>query len=130
MSQVPSRSCSRWLGMVAWLALALLGRDEQAASQQMSFRQYAQSDGLTNLAVGYLVADPGGDLWVGSDGGLFRFDGTAFVPYDTAQGLPSETVRGLAVDPEHRLWVSLDRGLYVGGVAGFEAVRTESGPIL
>ena len=130
MSQVPSRSCSRWLGMVASLVLALLGRHEHAASQQMSFRQYAQSDGLTNLAVGYLVADPGGDLWVGSDGGLFRFDGTAFVPYDTPQGLPSETVRGLAMDPEHRLWVSLDRGLFVGGAAGFEAVRTESGPIL
>ena len=130
MSHVPSRSCSRWLGMVATLVLALLGRHEQAASQQMSFRQYAQSDGLTNLAVGYLVADPGGDLWVGSDGGLFRFDGTAFVPYDTAQGLPSETVRGLAVDPEHQLWVSLDRGLFVGGAAGFEAVRTASGPIL
>ena len=130
MSQLPSRSCFRWLGMVAWLVLAGVGWPEQAASQQMSFRQYAQSDGLTNLAVGYLVADPGGDLWAGSDGGLFRFDGTAFVPYDTPQGLPSETVRGLAVDPSHRLWVSLDRGLFVGDAAGFEAVRTQSGPVL
>ena len=129
MSQLPSRSCFRWLGMVAWLVL-LVGRHEQAAPQQMSFRQYAQSDGLTNLAVGYLVADPGGDLWVGSDGGLFRFDGTAFVPYDTSLGLPSETVRGLAVAPNGRLWVSLDRGLFVGDTSGFEAVRTQSGPIL
>lgn len=130
MSQSPSRSCSRRLGMVAWLVLALLGWHEQVASQQLSFRQYAQSDGLTNLAVGYLVVDPSGDLWVGSDGGLFRFDGTAFVPYDTPLGLPSETVRGLAIDPSGRLWVSLDRGLFVGGAAGFEPVRTQDGPVL
>jgi diguanylate cyclase (GGDEF)-like protein len=116
--------------MVAWLALALAGWYRDAASQQFSFRQYAQSDGLTNLAAGYLVTDPGGDLWVGTDGGLFRFDGTAFVPYDTPLGLPSETVRGMALDASGRLWVTLDRGLYVGGINGFEPVRTADGPIL
>ena len=97
MSQLPSRSRSRRLWMVAWLVL-LSGWFGGAASQQFSFRQYAQSDGLTNLAAGYLMADPSGDLWVGTDGGLFRFDGTAFVSYDTALGVPSETVRGLALD--------------------------------
>ena len=112
------------------MALALAGWYGDAASQQFSFRQYAQSDGLTNLAAGYLVTDPGGDLWVGTDGGLFRFDGTAFVPYDTPLGLPSETVRGMALDASGRLWVSLDRGLYVGGVSGFEPVRTANGPVL
>jgi diguanylate cyclase (GGDEF)-like protein len=130
MLQLPSFARVRRLGIVAWLVLAVAGWHEQAAAQQFSFRQYAQSDGLTNLAVGYLVADPDGDLWAGSDGGVFRFDGTAFVPYDAAQGLPSETVRGLAVDPFARLWVSLDRGLFVGGAAGFNPVRTESGPVL
>ncbi len=129
MSQLPSRSRSRRLWMVAWLVL-LSGWFGGAASQQFSFRQYAQSDGLTNLAAGYLVTDPGGDLWVGTDGGLFRFDGTAFVPYDTALGLPSETVRGMVLDPWQRLWVTLDRGLYVGGSKGFEPVRTANGLVL
>ena len=130
MLQLQSRFRSRRLGIVAWLALALAGWQHQAASQQFSFRQYSQADGLTNLAVGYLVADPGGDLWIGSDGGVFRFDGTAFVPYDDSLGLPSETVRGLAVDPSGRLWVSLDRGLFVGGATGFDAVRTQTAPVL
>ncbi len=128
MSQPPPRSCFRLL-MAAWLAL-LTGWSGSAAAQQFSFRQYAQSDGLTNLAAGYLLTDPGGDLWVGTDGGLFRFDGTAFVPYDRAQGLPSETVRGLALDPWKRLWVTLDRGLYVGQAGGFEPVRTTDGPVV
>ena len=116
--------------MVAWLALGLVGWYGNAAAQQFSFRQYAQSDGLTNLAAGYLVTDPGGDLWVGTDGGLFRFDGTAFVAYDTPLGLPSETVRGMALDSSGRLWVTLDRGLYVGGAEGFQPVRTQDGPVI
>jgi diguanylate cyclase (GGDEF)-like protein len=115
--------------MAAWLAL-LTGWFGSAVAQQFSFRQYAQSDGLTNLAAGYLVTDPGGDLWVGTDGGLFRFDGTAFVSYDTAQGVPSETIRGLALDPSSRLWVALDRGLYVGRAGGFEPVLTADGPVV
>ena len=124
MSQLPSRSCSvgyGWWPGWHWCCRAGPGT---LHAQQFSFRQYAQSDGLTNLAAGYLVTDPGGDLWVGTDGGLFRFDGTAFVSYDTAHGLPSETVRGMALDPSGRLWVTLDRGLYVGGAEGFEPVRT------
>ena len=129
MSQPPSRSCFR-LWIAAWWAVLLSGWAGIAASQQFSFRQYAQSDGLTNLAAGYLLTDPGGDLWVGTDGGLFRFDGTAFVPYDTAQGIPSETVRGLALDSWNRLWVSLDRGLYVGQRSGFAALRTAEGPVV
>src|ERR1700748_296505 len=129
MSQLPSRSRSRRLWMVAWLVL-LSGWFGGAASQQFSFRQYAQSDGLTNLAAGYLMADPSGDIWVGTDGGLFRFDGTAFVIYDTALGVPSETVRGLALDPWGRLWVTLHRGLSVGGARVFEPVRTPNGLVL
>jgi diguanylate cyclase (GGDEF)-like protein len=116
--------------MVAWLTLVALGWFGNVAAQQLSFRQYAQSDGLSNLAAGYLVTDPRGDLWVGTDGGLFRFDGTAFVAYDTDLGLPSETVRGMALDPSGRLWVTLDRGLYVGGTKGFDPVRTQDAPVL
>jgi diguanylate cyclase (GGDEF)-like protein len=116
--------------MAAWLAWLFFGWADDATAQQFSFRQYAQSDGLTNLAVGYLLADPGGDLWVGTDGGLFRFDGTAFVSYDNSAGLPSETVRGLALDPWKRLWVALDRGLYVGTASGFEPIRTKEGPVV
>src|SRR3569833_3279728 len=128
MSHSPLRARSR-LWTVGWLVL-LAGWLGNAASQQFSFRQYAQNDGLTNLAAGYLVTDSTGDLWAGTDGGLFRSDGSAFVSYDPALGLPSETIRGLALVFWKRLWVSLDRGLYVGGARGFEPVHTQSGLVL
>ena len=89
MSQSPSRSRSRRLWMVAWLAWGLVGWYGNAAAQQFSFRQYAQSDGLTNLAAGYLVTDPGGDLWVGTDGGTLVDDRTSstWTPDIYAHGL-------------------------------------------
>jgi len=101
-----------------------------ARAQQFSFRRYTQSDGLPNLAAAYMVADADGDLWVGTDGGLFRYDGTAFVPYREAHGLPSETVRGMTMDPWGRIWVAMDRDLFIGTAAGFQAVETDHGPVI
>ncbi len=121
--------CARaWLGLLAALVIALSA--PAATAQQFSFRRYTQSDGLPNLAAAYLVADAGGDLWVGTDGGLFRYDGTAFVPYREAHGLPSETVRGMTMDPWGRIWVAMDRDLFIGTAAGFQAIETDHGPVI
>ena len=117
-----------WIGICAALVLALGSLDANA--QQFSFRRYTQSDGLPNLAAAYMVADADGDLWVGTDGGVFRYDGTAFVPYREAHGLPSETVRGMSMDPWGRIWVSMDRDLYIGTAAGFQPVETDHGPVI
>ncbi len=102
----------------------------EVSAQQFSFRQYTQADGLTNLSATYLQHDPDGSFWVGTDGGLFRFDGTSFVAYNRSQGLPDEFLRGMEEDSSGRLWVLLDRGLFVGDVSGFKPVRTVAGPVL
>ncbi|HEY6483992.1 MAG TPA: diguanylate cyclase [Steroidobacteraceae bacterium] len=118
-----------WIRTLSVLVL-LIAMVPQAAAQQLSFRQYTQSDGLTNLAAEFLEKDTDGSLWVGTDGALFRFDGSTFKAYDKRNGLPTEDVRGMAEDRRGRLWVVLDRGLYVGDAAGFHQVRTSSGPVL
>ena len=109
--------------------VALFGLATQATAQQYSFRHYTPEDGLTNLAASALVRARNGDLWIGTDGGLYRFDGTSFTALDTQQGLPPDQVGGLALDPTDRLWVSLVRGLYVQEGEHFSAVRTAAGPV-
>jgi ligand-binding sensor domain-containing protein len=47
-----------------------------AHAQRLAFRQYGARDGLTNLNVRSLLHDHHGSLWVGTDNGLFRFDGS------------------------------------------------------
>jgi len=59
-----------------WAVATLLATALPA--QQYTFRQYGPSDGLTNLGVNCLLQDHTGYLWVGTDNGLFRYDGSSF----------------------------------------------------
>nr|WP_315398557.1 diguanylate cyclase [uncultured Duganella sp.] len=96
-----------WLAMVlAWLALGA-----PCAAQQMSLRQFGQADGLANQAVTTITQDDGGYLWVGTENGLFRFDGTRFVRYGRRDGLPASFITALATDAAGHLWVGTDSGL-------------------
>ncbi|HWW69275.1 MAG TPA: two-component regulator propeller domain-containing protein, partial [Duganella sp.] len=80
----------------AWLALCCLCAS--AAAEQMSLRQFGQADGLANQAVTAIVQDGDGYLWVGTENGLFRFDGARFRRYGKRDGLPAPFVTALATD--------------------------------
>jgi diguanylate cyclase (GGDEF)-like protein len=118
---------ARSLGLALF---ALLFQLTGAHAQQYSFRRYTPEDGLPNLAVNYLARSPSGDLWIGTDGGLFRFDGTAFTTYDDAKGIPPEDIGGLSLGPEGRTWITLVRGLYTQSGDRFTPVSTPAGPVV
>ena len=85
-----------------WLVLA-----GTATAQQYSFRQYGSAEGLQNLGTLALAQDGAGYLWVGTEGGLFRYDGTRFRLMGLAQGItcPSE-VHNLHVAEDGALWTN------------------------
>ncbi len=97
-----------WL---AWLAFGCLCLCRPAASEQMSLRQFGQADGLANQAVTTITQDDGGYLWVGTENGLFRFDGARFLRYGKRDGLPAPFITALTTDAAGRLWVGTDAGL-------------------
>jgi diguanylate cyclase (GGDEF)-like protein len=113
----------------AWALVALLFGVGAVQAQQYSFRHYTREDGLPNLAVNYISRSPSGELWVGTDGGLFRFDGTAFTTFDDAKGIPPEDIGGLSMSPEGRTWVTLVRGLYTQTGDHFTPVHTPGGAV-
>src|SRR5271154_5372013 len=82
-----------------------------ATAQQYTFRQYGPSDGLTNLGLNCLLQDHTGYLWVGTDNGLFRYDGSTFQPFGHAEGLEDTEIRSLAESPEGVLWVATQNGI-------------------
>jgi hypothetical protein len=56
--------------------------------------------------------DAAGFVWLGLlDGGVLRFDGTAFVRYDTLSGILGNTVYALAVNTRHERWFGTEAGL-------------------
>ena len=92
------------LGACAALMLTLNGA---GVAQQYSFRHYGAAEGLQNLAILSLAQDGAGYIWAGSEGGLYRYDGTRFRLMAAAEGLPCATqVSALHVAKDGALWAN------------------------
>ncbi len=82
-----------------------------ANAQRAVYELFGADHGLTNLSITAWAQDKRGYVWVGTERGLFRFDGTQFRRYGEQDGLPHELVMGLGVGPDGTLWVSTFGGL-------------------
>ena len=94
-----------------------------AHAQQRSFQYMGQADGLRNLAITALAQDRAGYLWVGTENGLYRYDGSAFRRFGAEQGLSTRFIRALHADARGVLWVGSDDGLYRGQDESFVELR-------
>ncbi|QOY90703.1 hybrid sensor histidine kinase/response regulator [Paludibaculum fermentans] len=101
------------------LIAALLVPSLQA--QRYSFKTYGQEQGLSNLATECLFQDRTGYLWVGTQNGLFRYDGAVFARFGEADGLPSSTVDSIVESSDGVLWVATSHGLARRRGSRFEA---------
>ena len=75
-------------------------------------RSWTTENGLPQNTVYALAQASDGCLWVGSEGGLARFDGSAFITYrkSTTPGLASDSITALATEPDGSLWVGTSGG--------------------
>jgi len=97
-------------------ALVLSWATSVCLAQQYSFRDYV--DGLGNLSVNCLLQDRSGFLWIGTESGLYQYDGSRFWQFGPKEGLPSGFVRALTLDRDGRLWVGTRDGLAFRTVQG------------
>lgn len=67
---------------------------------------YSRADGLASDTVLDICEDGDGVLWLATESGLSRFDGSGFHTY-----LPGESVTALCEDADGVLWVGTDHGL-------------------
>ena len=73
-------------------------------------RKFDTHDGLPDLFVRAVVEDRDGNIWVGTNGGLARFQGDRFVT-SAEGGRDSDLVRCLLEDREGDLWMGANNGL-------------------
>lgn len=95
--------------LVGSLAL-LCAAATSCAAQRYSFREYTQ--GLGNLNIACLVQDHTGYLWVGTQNGLYRYDGAQFQSFGVAQGLPERMIQSLFVGQDGTLWVATTTSIF------------------
>ena len=95
------------------LAVVLTGTvlAQVCVAQQYSFQSYGQPEGLANLVPLCLLEDRVGFLWVGTQNGLFRYDGSRFEAFGAAQGLPGSHVVSLYQDRKGVLYAATGGGL-------------------
>src|ERR1700678_1067973 len=99
---------------LAWVPTVCLG-------QQYSFKDYV--DGLGNLSINCLLQDRSGFLWIGTESGLYQYDGSRFWQFGLKEGLPGVFVRALSLDRDGRLWVGTRDGLaFSAGQRSFSTV--------
>lgn len=87
------------------------GTPSRASAVQLPLTVYDQSNGLTSLSVIRMIQDREGYLWVGTEKGLYRFDGVGFRQVDSANGFQTSEVIGFAEDAGDHLWVASRAGL-------------------
>ncbi len=104
---------SRWRAAVlACLLLALAVPDARA--QFARFENYADDRGLGNTSVSALAQDADGYILLGTEAGLYRYDGSRITPYDVSVGLPPGAwIRKIMVDRAARIWVVTSDDIYV-----------------
>ncbi|HUN83125.1 MAG TPA: diguanylate cyclase [Terracidiphilus sp.] len=79
-------------------------------AQRYSFREYVE--GLGNLNIACLAQDRTGYLWVGTQNGLYRYDGGQFQRYGEDQGLPQRMIQNLYVASDGTLWVATTSSIF------------------
>ncbi len=72
-------------------------------------------DGLIDDKVEDLLEDLHGNVWIATQSGLSRFDGSTFHTFTAADGLPSDRIRCLLEDQRGHIWIGTD-----GGVAHYD----------
>jgi diguanylate cyclase (GGDEF)-like protein/PAS domain S-box-containing protein len=102
----------------------------QAHERDYYFERIDSSQGLAQNSVGVIFQDPRGFLWLGTQGGLHRYDGYRLKHYrhdaSRADSLPDNLVTAVASAGGGRLWV----GTRSGGLTLFDtdADRVVSAP--
>ena len=79
---------------------------EIAVHENEGFHVYSSKDGLPGGKVLAITRDREGNIWIGSEGGLSRFDHGHFVTLTRKNGLPGNSVSGILEDDEGFLWLA------------------------
>ena len=107
-----------------FVAIFLLVSAGCAAALDPSHRISQYGHTAWRLQDGYFGSQPGpitqtidGYIWVGTEGGVFRFDGVQFVPWTSLSGeqLPSNVVIALFAARDGSLWIGTNEGLLQWG---------------
>jgi len=117
----------RFLALIAGIFLA-----DTSSAERLSFTTYSATQGLFANDVNAAIEDAQGFLWIGTDKGLWRFDGWSFRSFGKELGLTKTNVTSLAMERDGTLWVGSWGGAFrfdATGGGSFTEIRVEGNRI-
>jgi signal transduction histidine kinase/ligand-binding sensor domain-containing protein len=120
-----SRTCTQIermtlvLVLMATVCVGAFALDRDRSIAQFYYTFWSEKDGAPS-EISSLAQTQDGYLWIGSERGLFRFDGVNFEEYLPPPGvnLPSHSIYSLMATPDGGLWIAFEPnglGFYKGG---------------
>jgi diguanylate cyclase (GGDEF)-like protein len=113
--------------LVGGASLAAAQAPGPSPAGRLAFRVFNEDHGLGNLTVEALLQDRVGFLWVGTQNGLYRFDGRTFAAYGREAGLKSTRVFALHEAGDGTLYVATRAGLARREGDGFRQLTAADG---
>jgi len=96
-------------------SLLLLSICLSKVNAQVAFTRLTEEDGLGNNSVQCILQDRSGIVWIGTNGGLNRYDGAGFISYNilSKPAVSSNVITALLEDDSARIWVGTENGLNI-----------------
>ncbi len=102
------------------LILLFIATSVQCSAQFVLENWNEDNSPLLNNTVQALELDNDENLWIGTDYGLFKFDGENWTTFTTENsGIPSNQIRSITFNDQNELWV----GTFDDGLAQFDGVN-------
>ncbi|MCE3294613.1 MAG: ypdA 2 [Crocinitomicaceae bacterium] len=79
-------------------------KSQKKQPQDPISKNFRIEDGLISNEAHFVLSDSRGFIWIATDGGICRYDGTKFVRFSISEGLPERMVTKLYEDKKGRIW--------------------------
>ncbi|MET0463141.1 MAG: two-component regulator propeller domain-containing protein [Chitinophagaceae bacterium] len=102
---MPHPRLHTFLIMLLLVSCTTLGQD----TKQYSFTHYSPAGGLASNETTSVIQDETGFIWIGTNNGLQRFDGSRYITFrrlkNDSSTVPHSLIQQLLFDKQKRLWV-------------------------
>ncbi|WP_442267406.1 ligand-binding sensor domain-containing protein [Tenacibaculum sp. ZS6-P6] len=111
-----------------WIASDQLGAF-RIDSKTGTVTNFTTKNGLGHLRNMCIYEDKAGNIWIGGQGGLSKYDGSRFVNFTTEDGLPHNDINTILEDTKGNIWFGTrgNAGFYDGNTFS-EIINNEGKP--
>ena len=117
LSMNPQINYNKFRFRANWLILVLVMLHTTAFSIQYKFKHFSISNGLPSNSIRCITQDHQGFIWIGTESGLSRFDGTDFKTFkyipDDSTSIGSNYINYIFEDSRESFWMGTDCGIYI-----------------